>query len=54
MTLRNEPRSLFDREILARAAQKLQIVVLTCRERLFGGLAAKRLQVAALQCADVS
>jgi uncharacterized protein YhaN len=31
--------------ILERAAQKLQIIVLTCREQLFKGLAATRLRL---------
>ncbi len=41
-------------EILARAAEKLQIIVLTCRERLFAGLPARRLQLEALQVAEAS
>ena len=32
-------------EILARAADKLQIIVLTCRERVFEGLPARRLRL---------
>jgi len=32
-------------EILERAAHKLQIIVLTCREQLFEGLAATRLRL---------
>ena len=40
-------------EILARAAQKLQIVVLTCRERVFQGLPARRLRLEQVQAAGV-
>jgi hypothetical protein len=35
--------------ILANAALRLQIIVLTCRERLFEGLAAERLRLEPLQ-----
>jgi uncharacterized protein YhaN len=34
--------------ILERAAERLQIVVLTCRERLFEGLGGKRLHLESL------
>ncbi|MGH6895555.1 MAG: AAA family ATPase [Geminicoccaceae bacterium] len=40
-------------EILARAAAKLQIIVLTCRERVFQGLAAHRLRLEEAQAAGV-
>jgi uncharacterized protein YhaN len=40
-------------EILARAAAKLQIIVLTCRERVFQGLAAHRLRLEETQAAGV-
>jgi hypothetical protein len=40
-------------EILARAAARLQIIVLTCRERVFEGLAAHRLRLEQLQAAGV-
>ncbi len=39
--------------ILARAAAKLQIIVLTCRERVFQGLAAHRLRLEQVQTAGV-
>jgi DNA repair exonuclease SbcCD ATPase subunit len=38
-------------EILVRAAEKLQIVVLTCRERVFEGLAGHRLRLEQMQTA---
>jgi uncharacterized protein YhaN len=38
-------------QILARAAEKLQILVLTCRERVFQGLAAHRLRLEQVQTA---
>ena len=40
-------------EMLARAAAKLQIIVLTCRERVFQGLAAHRLRLDEVQTAGV-
>jgi DNA repair exonuclease SbcCD ATPase subunit len=40
-------------EMLARAAAKLQIIVLTCRERVFQGLAAHRLRLDEVQAAGV-
>lgn len=40
-------------EILARAAAKLQIIVLTCRERVFEGLSAHRLRLEAMEPAEV-
>ena len=40
-------------EILAHAATKLQIIVLTCRERVFQGLAARRLRLEQAQAAVV-
>ena len=40
-------------EILARAAEKLQIIVLTCRERVFRGLAAHRLRLEPLAAVGV-
>ncbi len=41
-------------EVLARAGEKLQIIVLTCRERVFRGLAAHRLRLEPLQAAEVT
>src|SRR5690606_13647902 len=38
-------------QILARAGQKLQILVLTCRERVFQGLPATRLRLEQVQTA---
>jgi energy-coupling factor transporter ATP-binding protein EcfA2/uncharacterized coiled-coil protein SlyX len=38
-------------QILARAAEKLQILVLTCRERVFQGLPARRLRLEEVQTA---
>jgi uncharacterized protein YhaN len=38
-------------QILARAAEKLQIIVLTCRERVFQGLPARRLRLDQVQTA---
>ena len=40
-------------QILARAAEKLQILVLTCRERVFQGLPAQRLRLEQVQTAGV-
>jgi energy-coupling factor transporter ATP-binding protein EcfA2/uncharacterized coiled-coil protein SlyX len=40
-------------QILARAAEKLQILVLTCRERVFQGLPARRLRLEEVQTAGV-
>ena len=40
-------------EILARAAAKLQIIVLTCREQVFQGLPAHRLRLEEMQPAAV-
>ena len=40
-------------EILARAGEKLQIIVLTCRERVFRGLAAHRLRLEPLAAVGV-
>jgi uncharacterized protein YhaN len=40
--------------ILAAAATRLQIIVLTCRERLFEGLPAQRLRLEELQVAATS
>ena len=40
--------------ILANAAARLQIIVLTCRERLFEGLAARRLRLEELPAAAAS
>jgi DNA repair exonuclease SbcCD ATPase subunit len=40
-------------EILARAGEKLQILVLTCRERVFRGLPAHRLRLEALEALGV-
>jgi uncharacterized protein YhaN len=40
-------------EILVRAAQKLQIIVLTCRERVFADLPARRLRLEQVQAAGV-
>ncbi len=40
-------------EILARAGEKLQIIVLTCRERVFRGLAAHRLRLERLAAVGV-
>jgi DNA repair exonuclease SbcCD ATPase subunit len=40
-------------EILVRAAQKLQIIVLTCRERVFRELPARRLRLEQVQAAGV-
>jgi uncharacterized protein YhaN len=40
-------------EILAGAAAKLQIIVLTCRERVFEGLGAHRLRLEQRQVAGV-
>jgi hypothetical protein len=40
-------------EILADAARQLQIIVLTCRERVFRDLAAHRLRLEQVQAAGV-
>jgi DNA repair exonuclease SbcCD ATPase subunit len=40
-------------EILVRAAEKLQIIVLTCRERVFRNLPARRLRLEQVQAAGV-
>ena len=40
-------------EILARAAAKLQIIVLTCRERVFARLPARRLRLEQVEAAGV-
>jgi uncharacterized protein YhaN len=40
-------------EILVRAAEKLQIIVLTCRERVFRDLPARRLRLEQVQAAGV-
>jgi uncharacterized protein YhaN len=40
-------------EILTRAGEKLQIVLLTCRERVFRGLRAHRLRLEAVEATGV-
>jgi hypothetical protein len=40
-------------EILLRAAEKLQIILLTCRERVFRDLPARRLRLEQVQVAGV-